>query len=104
MRGEIVPPSKLIVTNKLSPRFVLLGGGVLLRGGDYIRNICIHMYTHVCVYIYIYIYIYIYVNMRVAAVAARVPTTPGAPMRRHATPPWASTTPCGPINVIYSII
>ena len=35
MRREIVPPSKLIVTNKYPPRgWFLIRGGFLLRGGE----------------------------------------------------------------------
>ena len=50
MRGVIVPPSKLIVTNVFSsPKGGCLLGGLSLRGEDYI-------------YIYTYIYIYIYIH------------------------------------------
>ena len=37
MRGVIVPPYKLIVTNNFPPQgFFFIRGGLLLRGGDYI--------------------------------------------------------------------
>ena len=39
MRGVIVPPSKLIVKQKIPKRFfVFIRGGLLLRGGDYIER------------------------------------------------------------------
>ena len=44
MRGEIVPPSKLMVTNEFPPK-----GGFLLGG--------IYTYIYICICIYIYIYI-----------------------------------------------
>ena len=46
MRGEIVPPSKLIVKKESAPKGgFLIRGGFLLRGGDY-------MYISLSLYIY----------------------------------------------------
>ena len=52
MRGVIVPPSKLIVTNICSPKVFFLLGGVNYEGDI--------IYTYIYIYIYIYTYMHTY--------------------------------------------
>ena len=72
MRGVIVPPSKLIVTNICSPQGgVSYYGGFLIKGGDYIYIYIYMMYLspslslsiYISIYIYISLYIYIYLSL-----------------------------------------
>ena len=54
MRGEIVPPSELIVNIFVPPKGgFLIRGGFLLRWGDYVYIIRMYIYIYV-IYIYIY--------------------------------------------------
>ena len=67
MRGEIVPPSKLIVTIFVPPKGgFLIRGGFLLGGGDYIIGILLYsailhsINTYVRTHVHTYIHTYIH--------------------------------------------